>query len=238
MTVISRKASQRKASCRSVCEDRRVTTPSSRAGRLLLTEAGALLPVLRDTAPQAFDLPTVLPGWSVRDVLAHCSAALGMAVTGRFHGFTAEDNARDVAERAGWPVDRLLAELADSYSGAAAAMDAADGRMDGLALGEWVHGGDVRNALGRPDAWASAGLDDALALLVERSVVRDVPATRVTLTAPGPRRELSLGRADGEQAVSLETDAAGLIRLCAGRSPDPGGYRLDGANPSALLMFG
>jgi uncharacterized protein (TIGR03083 family) len=204
----------------------------------LRTEADALLPVLRASEPEAFDLPTVLPGWSVRDVMAHCSAALGMAVTGRFHGFTPEDNARDVAERSGWPVERLLTELADSYAGAAAAMDAAGGRMDGLALGEWVHGGDVRHALGRSDAWASAGVDDALALLVERSSVRGVPATRVTLSGPVPGRELRLGPEQGESTATLTTDAATLIRLCAGRSPDPGRYRLEGAGPSDLLLFG
>jgi uncharacterized protein (TIGR03083 family) len=213
-------------------------TASSRAGRLLLAEADALLPLLRATAPDAFDRPTCLPGWSVRDVLAHCSAALGMAVSGRFHAFTPQDNARDVAERAGWPLDRLLAELADSYTGAAAAMDAAEGRLDGLGLGEWVHGGDVRDALGRTDAWASAGLDDALALLVERSVARQVPPTTVTLAGPGPRRELALGAPGDGTPARLDTDAATLIRLCAGRQPDPARYSLSGAQPADYLMFG
>jgi uncharacterized protein (TIGR03083 family) len=224
-----------------------MASASTRAGRLLLTEGGALLPLLRDTPAEHFDRPTVCPEWSVRDVLAHCSAALGMAVTGRFHGFTPEDNARDVAERAGWPIDRLLAELEGAYGDAAAAMDAAAGRLDGLALGEWVHGGDVRDALGRPGAWASAGLDDALALLVERSVERGAPGTVLSLTGPGPRRELTFGRAadadgghgaePGTPAPRLETDAATLVRLCAGRSPDPARYTLTGAAPEDYLLF-
>ncbi|HEY6795958.1 MAG TPA: hypothetical protein VI248_14880 [Kineosporiaceae bacterium] len=117
-------------------------------------------------------------------------------------------------------------------------MDAAGGRLDGLALGEWVHGGDVRDALARPDAWSSAGVDDALVLLAERSVARDVPVTRVRLTAPAGRRELRLGPVNGEPAAWLETDPATLIRMCAGRSPDPGRYRLEGATTSDLLMFG
>jgi uncharacterized protein (TIGR03083 family) len=145
---------------------------SSRAGRLLLTEAAALLPILRSTPAEDFDRPTVLPGWTVRDVLAHCSAALGRAVARDLHGFTPEDNQKDVDERAPSPVPELLAELEDSYVGAAIAMDAAEGRLDGLALGEWVHGGDVRQALGRTDAWASSGLDEALPLLVARSADR------------------------------------------------------------------
>jgi uncharacterized protein (TIGR03083 family) len=210
---------------------------SSRPGRLLLTEAADLLPLLRATPPANLDRPTVLPGWSVRDVLAHCSAALGRAVSGTLHGFTPEDNAGDVAERAPWPSAQLLDELESHYAGAAAAMDAADGRLDGLALGEWVHGGDVREALGRPDAWASAGLDDALALLVARSVVRGLPATTVTLTGPGAPGELRLGPADGAPTARLRTDAATLIRLCAGRSPGPDRFTLTGASPGDLLMF-
>jgi len=212
-------------------------TATSRAGRLLLTESAALLPLLRATPAADLDRPTLLPGWSVRDVLAHCSAALGRAVTGRFHSFSPEDNQRDVDDRAGWPVEQLLTELAASYAGAAAAMDAAGGRMDGLALGEWVHGGDVRDALGVPGAYASEGLDDALPLLVARSVDRGAPATTLSLTGPGPERDLALGRPDDEVSARLRTDAATLVRLCAGRSPDPAAFELTGAAPHEYLLF-
>jgi len=49
---------------------------SSPAARLVLVEAAALEPVLRRAPTAVFSLPTVCDGWSVRDVLAHCSAAL------------------------------------------------------------------------------------------------------------------------------------------------------------------
>lgn len=62
--------------------------PQSRGARLLLTERDAILPILRRTPPSDFDRPTILPGWSVRDVLAHCAAALGMAAAGTSHGFS------------------------------------------------------------------------------------------------------------------------------------------------------
>jgi uncharacterized protein (TIGR03083 family) len=215
-------------------------TPSSRAGRLLLAEAGDLVPLLRATPEADLERPTLLPGWRVRDVLAHCSAALGMTVTGRFHGFSPEENARDVAERSGWSIDQLLTELESGYAGAAVAMDAAAGRLDGLALGEWVHGGDVRDALGRPDAYVSAGLDDALVLLAERSVARRVPVTAVLLTGPGEPRQLTLGASDGapiDGQARLETDACTLIRLCAGRDPDQARYTLTGASPADHLLF-
>jgi uncharacterized protein (TIGR03083 family) len=210
---------------------------TSTAGRLLLTEATALLPVLRATPDAAFDRPTVLPGWRVRHVLAHCSAALGMAVTGTFHSFSPADNQQDVDARAGWPIADLLAELEGAYRGAAAAMDAAGGRMDGLALGEWVHGGDVRDALGHADAWASPGVEDALTLLLARSADRGVPATTLTLTGPGPDRELAVGRPDGEVSARLRTDAATLVRLCAGRHPDPAAFELVGAAEQEYLIF-
>ena len=212
-------------------------TSTSRAARLLLAESAALLPLLRSTPAPDFDRATLLPGWSVRDVLAHCSAALTMAATGSFHTFSPADNQRDVDARKGWALADLLGELEGAYAGAAEAMDRAEGRLDALALGEWVHGGDVRAALEQPRAWASEGLDDALVLLVARSVDRAVPPTAVTLTGPGPERELVLGRADGEPAAALRTDAATLVRLCAGRSPDAAAYLLTGATPEQYLVF-
>ena len=206
-----------------------------RAARLLLAEREALLPLLRELPPADADRPTVLPGWSVRDVLAHCSAALATTAAGRSHVFDAAANEADVAERRSWPFSRVLDELSAGYAGAAEVIRAAGGRLDGLALGEWIHGGDVRDALGRPDAWASAGLDDALVLLAERS--RDprwgLPPTRVELTGGrvlhlGPRTEVT---------ARIATDPATLLRVCAGRAPHPERYRLDGCDTAALLMF-
>jgi hypothetical protein len=47
-----------------------------RPARLLRAEYDALLPILRRTTAEAFDSATACPRWSVRDVLAHCGAAL------------------------------------------------------------------------------------------------------------------------------------------------------------------
>src|SRR6202042_2176209 len=79
-----------------------------RPERLLRAEHDSLLPILRRAAAPALDPPTPCPGWSVRDGLAHCSAALTRVVTGRLHAFTPELNEIDVAERRGWPLPRLL----------------------------------------------------------------------------------------------------------------------------------
>lgn len=201
-----------------------------------------LLPLLRSLQPAAFDAPTVLPGWSVRDVLAHCSAALTMTSTGQVHDFSPASNEKDVVHRRGWTVPQVLDELAAGYAGAAAVVDTAAGRFDGLALGEWVHGGDVRHALGLPGAYGSDGLADALVLLSERSRGRGMPATEVELTSFPPESDvgpetLRLGPPGEDPAAVLTTDAATLIRLCAGRAPDPSRFVLTGAQPEDYLVF-
>jgi uncharacterized protein (TIGR03083 family) len=212
------------------------TRPADLAARLLRTEADALLPILRRTPAAAFGRPTVCTGWSVRDVLGHCAAALVRLAEGRLHQFTPEQNEADVAERRPWPLEDVLDELARGYSAAAPALTAASGRGDGIALGEWVHGGDVREALGEPLPYASDGIEDALVLLVERSQARAVPPTRVSL----PDRQLLLGVAadPGRLPADLVTDPATLVRLCSGRRPDPARYTLRGADPDRYRLFG
>jgi uncharacterized protein (TIGR03083 family) len=204
------------------------------AVRLLTTERDAMLPLLRGREPSDFDLPTVCEGWSVRDVLAHCGSALVRAADGRLHGFTPEDNEADVAERRAWPVADVVAELEVGYRRGADAVAAAGGALDALALGVWVHGGDVRDALGEPWAYGSAGAEDALTLLVARSRARSAPPVRAVLGG----REVDLGTgADGAEPASLHTDLPTLFRLYAGRRPDPARYRLSGAGPADLLLF-
>ncbi|MGH3343342.1 MAG: maleylpyruvate isomerase family mycothiol-dependent enzyme [Carbonactinosporaceae bacterium] len=216
-----------------------MTTPGrdpDRPARLLLTERAALLPILERTPPESFDRPTILPGWSVRDVMAHCGAALSMAARGTAHAFTAELNEADVAERRAWPLTAVIDELGHGYEAAAAAVTAAGGPLDGLALGEWMHGGDIRDALDGPLAYESEGVEDALVLLIERSrqPQRRVPATRVRCGD----RELALG-ADGEAGprARLSTDPATLVRLCGGRHPDPRRFTLQGAHARDYVLF-
>jgi uncharacterized protein (TIGR03083 family) len=208
---------------------------ASTGARLLLTERDALLPILRRTPVEAFDRPTVCTGWTVRDVLAHCGCALTRAAEGSLHRFTPELTEIDVDERRSWPLGQVLAELEQGYGSAAAAMTAAQGSLDGLALGEWVHGGDVREALGEPGPYGSEGVEDALLLVVDRSRHRTVPPTLVRL----PDREVRLGAAGptGTPPAELDTDVPTLIRLLSGRRPDPTRFRLTGADPAQYLIF-
>jgi uncharacterized protein (TIGR03083 family) len=217
----------------------------SRGARLLLTERDAILPILRSLRPNDFDRPTVLPGWSVRDVVAHCAAALGMAAAGTGHGFSPEENQRDVDDRKPLPIQQVLDELETNYAAGAAVIAAAEGKLDRLALGEWLHGGDVRDALGIETAYASDGLHDAVTLFEElsRRPRAAIPLTQVelplgTLRLGSEPSELSLGAdATHRRYATLETDAVTLVRLLGGRTPDPGRYRLTGADPIRYVMF-
>jgi uncharacterized protein (TIGR03083 family) len=205
-----------------------------RPERLLRAEHDALLPILHATGEDAFGLPTACPGWSVRDVLAHCAAALTRAVTGQLHAFTPELNEIDVAERRGWPLRDVLAELANGYLAAGPVIGSAGGRLDAIALGEWMHGGDVRAALGQPLAYESAGFGDACVLLGEWSRRRAVPLVEVSL----PAAALTLGvPVAGRPPATLATGNATLMRLFAGRPADPASYRLAGASPAELVIF-
>ena len=76
-------------------------------------------------------------------MLAHCAAALSRVIAGNLHAFTPALNEIDVAERRARPLEDILSELAVGYLEAGKAITEAGGKLDVLALGEWLHGGDV-----------------------------------------------------------------------------------------------
>jgi len=201
------------------------------AAELLLIESRSLPAIVSEQSPDALDRDTALPGWRVRDVIAHCGAALRRLVDGEVLDFSAEANQADVDERKSWPISRVLTELFEAYPAAAGAIDAAGGVFDGLGLGEWIHGGDIRDPLGVPDAYAGPGIEIALPLLVSRSMERETTPLRVE--AGDLRFVVGVGEPVGE----LRTDLATFVRLCAGRAPDPDRFELTGASAQALLLF-
>ena len=205
-----------------------------RPARLLRAEHDALLPILRRTPEASFASPTACPGWSVRDVLAPCGSALHRAVTGTLHSFTPEENEADVAERRTWPLDDVLSELAAGYLDGGGIIARAGGSLDGIALGEWIHGGDVRDALGEPPAYASEGYDDACALLVDRTRRRAIPLVEVHL---GDRRLVLGAESPDRAAATLRTDRSTFMRLVSGRPAAPADYVLTGATAEELLVF-
>ncbi|MFZ4154560.1 maleylpyruvate isomerase family mycothiol-dependent enzyme [Streptomyces pseudogriseolus] len=209
-------------------------------GRLLSVERDALLPLLRARGEGDFASPVAAcPGWTVRDVLAHCSAALSRVVESRYDKdvFSPASNQRDIDERAGWTITEILDELDRGMTEAGPVIAKAGGPLDGLALGEWVHAGDVRVALGEPGAYAGAGLPFALALLAQVTSARGhLPLHADLDDADEPVR---LGDVSGERPPArFIGDGPTLVRLYAGRPVDGAAYELAGADAAELNIFG
>ncbi|MFF3759049.1 maleylpyruvate isomerase family mycothiol-dependent enzyme [Streptomyces sp. NPDC002185] len=208
--------------------------------RLLRTERDLLMPLLRRTPEEAYELRTACPGWTARQVLAHCGAALVRIVEGRLEEgvFLPEANACDVAEREEWPVGRILDELERGLTEAGPVIaDREDGRLDAVALGEWVHAGDVREAFGEPGAYCGAALDLALPLLSVTSRRRETPRL-VGVLADRDDHPVSLGNPiEGRPTARFHGDAATLIRIYAGRPLVRTRYELTGAAEHELLIY-
>ncbi|MFJ9708358.1 maleylpyruvate isomerase family mycothiol-dependent enzyme [Streptomyces sp. NPDC101234] len=210
-------------------------------GRLLTVERDALIPLLRSRPDADFALPTAAcPGWSVRDVLAHCSAALIRVVESRFEPgvFSPESNDRDIAERADWANARVVDELERGMTEAGEVIAGrADGLLDRIALGEWVHAGDVRDTLGEPGAYTGAGLPHALSLLAR--VTRERGHLRLQADLDDADEPLQLGVSSGTRTPArFLGDAATLVRLYTGRSADGVPYELTGAEVRELNLYG
>lgn len=210
-------------------------------GRLLTVERDALVPLLRGRDEADFALPVAsCPGWTVRQVLAHCSAALSRVVEGgrpEEGVFSPESNERDIAERAAWTHTRVVDELERGMADAGPVIAEAGGALDGVALGQWVHAGDVRVALDEPDAYGGAGLPYALALLAQvTGGRRHLPLHADLDDADEPLR---LGDPSGERPPARYIgDGPTLVRLYAGRPVDRAAYELAGAEAAELNIFG
>ncbi|SEE17773.1 TIGR03083 family protein [Streptomyces sp. 3213] len=210
-------------------------------GRLLAGERDALIPLLRSRPEQDFAMATTAcPGWTVRDVLAHCSSALMRVVERRFEEgvFSPESNDRDIAERADWSNARVLDELERGMTEAGAVIARAGGVLDAVALGEWVHAGDVRDTLGEPGAYGGERLGSALTLLglvTRQKRHQPLHADLDDLDDP-----LRLGDVSGDRTPARYIgDAATLVRLYSGRRvPDGTTYELAGAKAEELNIFG
>ncbi|QIJ63342.1 maleylpyruvate isomerase family mycothiol-dependent enzyme [Streptomyces sp. JB150] len=209
-------------------------------GRLLTIERDALVPLLRSRAESDFALPVAAcPGWTVRDVLAHCSAALTRVVENRFEKgvFSPESNDRDIAERADWTNARVVDELERGMTEAGPVIARSGGVLDMIALGEWVHAGDVREVFGEPGAYGGAGLPYALDLLARLTRERG----HVPLHADLDDRDepLLLGEASGTRPPARFIGSAPtLIRLYAGRPTAGADYELAGVEAAGLNIFG
>jgi uncharacterized protein (TIGR03083 family) len=208
-------------------------------GRLLLVERDALIPLLRGRPDSDFALRTACPGWTVRDVLAHCSAALMRVVESRYEKdvFSPAANDRDIAERDDWSHERVVDELERGMTEAGAVIAKAGGVLDAVALGEWVHAGDVREAFGEPGAYGGSGLPHALALLGR--ITRERGCVPLHADLDDVDSPVRLGGVPGDRPPARYLgDAATLIRLYAGRPLVGTRYELAGAREAELNIFG
>ncbi|MFJ5777543.1 maleylpyruvate isomerase family mycothiol-dependent enzyme [Streptomyces sp. NPDC093094] len=209
-------------------------------GRLLTVERDVFVPLLRARPDADFAVATAAcPGWSVRDVLAHCSSALMRVVESRFEKdvFSPGCNDRDIAERAEWSNQRVVDELERGMTEAGPAIAAAGGVLDMVALGEWVHAGDVREALGEPGAYAGAGLPHALSLLAW--VTRQKGHVPLHADLDDADEPLLLGEVSGDRPPARYIgDAPTLVRLYAGRPLGGTSYELAGVEAGRLNIFG
>ncbi|GAB3172692.1 maleylpyruvate isomerase family mycothiol-dependent enzyme [Streptomyces incanus] len=205
----------------------------------MTVERDALVPLLRGRAEEDFTLPVAAcPGWSVRDVLAHCSSAFTRVLEGRFEQgvFSPACNDRDIAERAEWSNQRVVDELERGMTEAGPVIAKAGGVLDILALGEWVHAGDVREAFGEPGAYAGAGLPSALSLMAYVTCRKGHLSLHADLDdADEPLR---LGDISGRRPPARYIgDGPTLVRLYAGRPVDGASYELAGAEAGELNIF-
>ncbi|GAA3821746.1 maleylpyruvate isomerase family mycothiol-dependent enzyme [Streptomyces phyllanthi] len=208
-------------------------------GRLLAAERDVLIPLLRSRPEGDFAVRTCCPGWTVRHVLAHCSAALSRVVERRFEEgvFSPESNDRDIAERDGWSVGQIVDELERGMTEAGPVIAKAGGRLDGVAFGEWVHAGDVRDAWGEPGAYGGATAELALGLLAWITRDRGHLALHADLDAVD--EPLLLGAPSGEQSPArFIGDTPTLVRLYAGRPLVGTRYELAGAREPELNVYG
>ncbi|MET9731326.1 maleylpyruvate isomerase family mycothiol-dependent enzyme [Streptomyces sp. NPDC006458] len=208
-------------------------------GLLLTVERDALIPLLRTLPEEDFARPApACPGWTVRDLLAHSSSALTRVVESRFEkdSFSPAANDRDIAERAGWSDQQVVDELERGMTEAGAVIARAGGVLDAVGLGEWVHAGDVRDALGRPGAYAGEGLPHALALLA--GVTRHKAHVPLIADLDEADEPLLLGEPSGERPPARYIgDAPTLVRLYAGRPLGAATYELAGVEAAELNIF-
>ncbi|MGW1835343.1 maleylpyruvate isomerase family mycothiol-dependent enzyme [Streptomyces sp. NPDC002067] len=199
---------------------------------VLRAERDTLVPRLRILPEADLRRPTVCGDRTVRDLVARCGAALTRLVADPSHPTGHERNHREVAERRSWPLKQVIDEFEQGLTDAVPAIRAAGGAQDLAALGTWMHGGDIREAIGLDDPYHSRGHQAALTLLSRHGRVVRTPRVEIQL----PTRRLTLGTAvPGRPTAKLTADIPDVLRLYTGRPVAADRYRLSGATPGELV---
>jgi uncharacterized protein (TIGR03083 family) len=147
--------------------------PREEVSEGLLSEMEAFEALIRPLTAEEWETPSRCEGWTVGDIARHAIGSMADVVAGRLDGLgTPEVTQREVDERAGRTPTQLADECAEVTKGAAGLLPMFDdaawaapapGGYDGT-LGDgvealwydfWLHGDDIRAALGQPSVFGT-----------------------------------------------------------------------------------
>lgn len=167
-----------------------MTLPRDQIEKGFVEEMGALSTLVRPLTADELALPTRCEGWTVADVANHVAGTLADVIAGRFEGLgTPEVTQRAVDERKGRSSGAEIADELDEVTvGAQALLGAFDDAaweaeapagvassvgsgVESLWYDAYVHGDDIRAALGRPSVRTEslrASVSHVAAMLTDR----------------------------------------------------------------------
>jgi uncharacterized protein (TIGR03083 family) len=204
-----------------------------------LTEYGEFADLLRSLSEEEWDAPSRCAEWTVADVAGHVVGQLTDVTNLRLDGIgSPEVTERQVRERRGRSSEQLLEELEASTAAVAdlaAAFDdeawtAAGPQGDGTTLGfgvealwfdTFLHGDDIRSALGRPTV-TGPSLAPSVSHLAQVLTDQGWPSATIRLDG---LQEFTVNGGNGRV---IEGDPMTFILVASGRQ-DPSALGLDPA---------
>jgi len=167
--------------------------PRTEVTQGLTHEMGRLTELVRSLSEAEATTPSRCAGWTTADIAAHVAGNLADIIAGRFEGLgTPEVTQRAVDERRGHTTAQLADELDevtkvggdimsslddDAWSGPAPAGSGTLGYgVESLWFDAYLHGEDIRAAIGRPPTYGS-GLRVSLSHVLDTLELREWPGT-------------------------------------------------------------
>jgi uncharacterized protein (TIGR03083 family) len=167
--------------------------PRTEVTQGLTAEMGRLSELVRSLDETEAAAPTRCEGWTTTDIAAHVAGNLADIIAGRFEGLgTPEATQRAVEERRGRTAAQLADELDevteigddimrgiddDAWAGPAPAGGGTLGYgVESLWYDAYLHGEDIRAAIGRPPTYGS-GLRVAVSHVLDTLALQEWPGT-------------------------------------------------------------
>lgn len=158
------------------------------------------------------EVPT-LPGWDVKDVIAHCAGFITAFRSGDPQAFGPDWGDREVEARRDRSLKDCLIEWADLTAGAD---DLFSSRLAPVAVSDVLaHEQDIRTALGAPgardDENIAPAVEMALSFVEQKMKAEAVPSFRVVT------EDIDRTVGEGEPEATLRTSTFELFRAVQGR---------------------